>query len=147
MISKKNKSRTNKIILNGELSNLEKARNFIYKSALDFGFTENDSFQIALAIDEACTNIMKHSYQFDNTKKFSIEVKPYGKEFQIVIMDEGSSFNPTDVEIVNILDILKNKQKGGFGIFLITRIMDSIQYFPKSANYPLNKLVLKKILE
>jgi serine/threonine-protein kinase RsbW len=147
MISRKNKSRTNKIILNGALSNLEKARNFIYKSALDFGFTENDSFQIALAVDEACTNIMKHSYHFDNTKKFAIEVRHHGKEFQIIIMDEGSSFNPTNVEIVNILDVLKNKQKGGFGIFLITRIMDSIQYFPKSSNYPFNKLVLKKILE
>lgn len=147
MISKKNKSRTNRIILTGALSDLEKARNFIYRSALNFGFGENDSFKIALAVDEACTNIMQHSYKFDNTKKFAIEVLHHGKEFQIVIMDEGSSFDPTNIEIVNILDILKNKQKGGFGILLITRIMDSIQYFPKSANYPLNKLVLKKILE
>lgn len=145
MISKKNK--TDKIILRGALSDLEKARNFIYKSALDFGFTENDSFQIALAVDEACTNIIKHSYKFDSTKKFTIGVRPQGKEFQIFILDEGSSFNPNEVEIVDIPTILKSKQKGGFGIFLITRIMDSIQYFPKSANYPLNKLILKKILE
>lgn len=147
MINGKHKSKANKIVLNGALSELEKARNFIYQSALDFGFAENDSFQIALAVDEACTNIIKHSYQFDNKRKFAIEVRPLGKEFQIFILDEGNSFNPSEVEIVDILQTLKNKQKGGFGIFLITRIMDSIQYFPKSENYPLNKLILKKILE
>ncbi len=147
MIKNKIKNKTKKIVLSGELSGLEKARNLVYESALAFGFSENESFQIALAADEACTNIMKHSYHFDRSKKFTVEIKSHKKEFQISILDEGTSFNPNEVEMMDIMRRKQNKQKGGFGIFLITKIMDSIQYFPKSEGYPLNQLILKKTLE
>ena len=49
----------------------------------------------------------------------------------ISILDEGESFKPQEYQAPDILKRIKNKQRGGMGVFLIQKVMDQVQYSRK----------------
>ena len=48
-------SRTDKLL---------EVREFVLEAARNSGFSEEEASKIVLAVDEACTNVIKHAYQF-----------------------------------------------------------------------------------
>jgi serine/threonine-protein kinase RsbW len=117
---------------NSSLSNLELVRRLSKKIlSLSDLFSEFSINDISLAIDEAVTNIIKHSYKNDSGKivlriktdkaKVELEIKDFGKG--------GACFNPGMCPDLNKEEILKNNAKNGFGIYLIKKIMDKINYY------------------
>jgi serine/threonine-protein kinase RsbW len=46
---------------------LIEVRDFVSTAAREFGFTDEEVSKIALAIDEACTNIIKHAYSISRS--------------------------------------------------------------------------------
>jgi len=103
-------------------------REFISAAAREFGFSDEEVSKIALAVDEACTNIIKHAYQFDPGKKISITVKPAELAFEVVIHDNGKNFNPADVQAPDMKEYLSHYRKGGLGVYLMKTLMDKIEY-------------------
>ena len=103
-------------------------REFISAAAREFGFSDEEVSKIALAVDEACTNIIKHAYQFDPGKKISITVKPAERAFEVVIHDNGKNFNPADVQAPDMKEYLSHYRKGGLGVYLMKTLMDKIEY-------------------
>jgi anti-sigma regulatory factor (Ser/Thr protein kinase) len=49
-------------------------RDFVSEAARAFGFGDEDISKIALAVDEACTNVIKHAYRFDPTKVIRVRI-------------------------------------------------------------------------
>ena len=72
-------------------------REFVSASARKFGFSDEEVSKIALAVDEACTNVIKHAYKFDPTKVITVTIRPRGRTFEVSIRDTGRQFNPSDV--------------------------------------------------
>jgi len=103
-------------------------REFISAAAREFGFPDEEVSKIALAVDEACTNIIKHAYQFDPGKKIAITVKPAEGAFEVVIHDNGNNFNPADVQAPDMKEYLSHYRKGGLGVYLMKTLMDKIEY-------------------
>jgi len=103
-------------------------REFVSEAARDFGFSDEDVSRIALAVDEACTNIIKHAYKFDPTKKITVTVQGGNGAFQVVIQDNGTQFNPDDVQSPNMKEYMKNYRRGGLGIYLMKSLMDKVEY-------------------
>ena len=56
-----------------------------------FGFKEDDVNNIALAVDEACTNIIKHAYSYAADKEIDIVVSMKKPEFEILHRGSGES--------------------------------------------------------
>jgi serine/threonine-protein kinase RsbW len=52
-------------------------REFVSAAARSFGFNDEDVSKIALAVDEACTNIIKHAYQFDPKKTINSTLRVF----------------------------------------------------------------------
>ena len=67
---------------------LNMAREFVADAAKVFGFEEDDVNNIALAVDEACTNIIKHAYSYAADKEIDIVVSMKKPEFEILIEDQ-----------------------------------------------------------
>ena len=86
-----------------------------------------EAHKISLAIDEAVTNVIKHSYANKSDRPLTIEyyVAPAG--IRIRILYRGL---PPDIseEEVNIGRMIKKKRKGGLGVKLMKTIMDSVTY-------------------
>ncbi len=107
---------------------LSEVRDFVAEHAQNVGLTEKDISEIRLAVDEAYTNIIKHAYKNSPSKPVKIEIGVDSKKLWISIMDEGESFKPDEYKAPDILKRIKNKQRGGMGVFLIQKLMDQVQY-------------------
>ncbi len=132
----------NTLIIISRTENLSKVRDFINYQALNAGFNSGDVQDIILAVDEAVTNIIKHSYSFDPEGEIKIEIEIKDDEFIITITDKGKSFNPASVPEPDIRKYQKEHRVGGFGLYLMKKFMDDVSYTSIPDNY--NKVTLKK---
>jgi len=101
-----------------ELTNHIAVRNF---------FSSSESRKIALAVDEAITNVIKHSYKESSDSEIKLDFFCSNEGMKIKI--EFSGIPPRLSEsMVNLEKMIKAKKKGGLGVALIRRIMDSVEY-------------------
>jgi serine/threonine-protein kinase RsbW len=90
-------------------------------------FSPLEAQKIALAIDEAITNVIKHSYKGKITEDIKLEFysAPDGLKIKIVFTGVPPVLGQPGVDLDKFI---KEKKKGGLGVELIRRIMDSVQY-------------------
>jgi serine/threonine-protein kinase RsbW len=90
-------------------------------------FSAMESQKIALAIDEAITNVIKHSYKgkMDQDIKLEFYTSPEGMKVRLVFTGVPPVLSR---EGVNLNRFIKEGKKGGLGVELIRRIMDSVEY-------------------
>ena len=103
-------------------------RDFVSEAARAFGFADEDISKIALAVDEACTNVIKHAYRFDPTKTIRVVVRGSDRTFEVAIKDDGVRFNPTQVQPPDMKEYLAHYRRGGLGIYLMKSLMDKVEY-------------------
>lgn len=104
--------------------NLARVRKRIGWIAREAGFAKKDSEKIILAVDEACTNIIRHSYLCDYTKKIKINAAIKAKELEITIRHYGKSPDKKKVAGCHPRKI----RPGGLGVYFIRKIMDRVIY-------------------
>jgi serine/threonine-protein kinase RsbW len=117
-----------RISIPSQTDQLFRVRNFISDLARNHGFLEDDINKISIAVDEACTNIIKHGYHFAPDREIEIEVKRNDQQFEILISDNGSQFDPNAVETPNMKEYLTHYRRGGLGLYLMKRIMDKVEF-------------------
>jgi len=90
-------------------------------------FSTAESRKIALAVDEAITNVIKHSYKKAIDKDIKLEFYSSSEGMKVKIIFTGV---PPVLERVgvNLSKMIKAKSKGGLGVELMRRIMDSVEY-------------------
>ncbi len=129
-------SRTDRLIL---------VRDFVSDAAGKFGFNDEEVSKIALAVDEACSNIIKHAYRFAVDKLIDIEILMRDGRFEVVITDDGLRFDPDLVELSNMKEYLKQYHQTGFGMYLMKSLMDEVEYTIKPGRK--NEVRLIKFLQ
>lgn len=107
---------------------LSDVREFVSELAVGFGFGEKEVSEITLAVDEACTNVIKHAYKGNPETKFEVRIVAGGTEFEIVVRDWGAGFKSEEVPVPNIRERVKKHKAGGLGIFLMRKLMDTVEY-------------------
>ena len=75
---------------------------------------------IKLAIDEACSNVIKHSYKGDTSKKIKLKYETNGEFFKVIIDDNGLKADMKSLKGRNLDDV----RPGGLGIHFIRKIFD-----------------------
>ncbi|OGU55630.1 MAG: serine/threonine protein kinase [Ignavibacteria bacterium RBG_13_36_8] len=124
--------------------NLAQIRDFTQFAALESGFSEENVGKIVLAVDEACTNIIKHAYRYSPRGDIYISVKLENSKFIISIVDEGIHFDPNIVPEPNIKEYHKKRKVGGLGMYLMKKLMDEVKYSNLADNR--NQVTLVKYL-
>lgn len=101
------------------------------------------TMNINLVIEEAVSNII--FYAFNDNKKHHIEISLSLNNNQLTIetTDDGVPFNPLEQQDPDITLSAEERPIGGLGIFLITQIMDDLNYNRKNKK---NVLTLKKTI-
>lgn len=92
-----------------------------------FNFHAAEAQKISLAIDEAVTNVIKHSYGNATDQNITIEFFLATGGIKIRIFYRGLPPDISDEEI-NVNKMIKKKKKGGLGVKLMKTIMDSVSY-------------------
>ena len=96
---------------------------------------------LKLAIDEACANVIKHTYKGDTGNNISIQYRITEETFEAVIEDGGEKVSP---ELLKGRD-LDDVRPGGLGIHFIRRAFDVAAYDEKKKKG--NRLRLIKYLK
>lgn len=127
--------------INASTKNLAEVRQFIAELALNHGFLAPQVEDVRLAVDEAITNIIKHAYKEDASNRIDIEVTFEDDSICIQIQDFGRTFDFDHFPEPDIKKKIKEKKRGGMGLYLIQSLMDSVRY---SKNDGMNEMVMCK---
>ncbi len=109
-------------------------------AGIDMGTT----MKMNLAIEEAVVNVMNYAYPSGVKGEVRIEAGVREGYVEFVISDDGTPFNPTEVEDADTTLSAEERQIGGLGIFLVKHFMDIVEY--KYVNGQ-NVLTLRKNLQ
>jgi serine/threonine-protein kinase RsbW len=83
-------------------------------------------YAIELAVHELCTNIIMHAYPANDPGSIALSGRfhAHQKKLEINIYDWGRPFSPEK----RTLPDLEHGQEGGYGLFIIEQIVDSLHY-------------------
>jgi serine/threonine-protein kinase RsbW len=126
--AEKSKLKKEKLEIKSRTENLAEIREFINSAAEDSGFSKETIDNIILAVDEACTNIIKHAYKYLPDGKIILTLKTDKNTFTIDIIDYGKSFEPGLVPNPDLQKYFDEKRVGGLGMYLMKTLMDDVKY-------------------
>ncbi len=115
--------------IEGKLENLARIGEFIVNALREFGLAERKIFDVQLAVDEACANIIEYGYaDTEEVGMIEISCSKKGEDIVVVITDAGTPFDPTSVQPPDLNANVEERQIGGLGIYFMKRLMDEINY-------------------
>ena len=130
------------LIVKSKTENLSAIRDFISHNAFSAGIKKDMIENIMLAVDEACTNIIKHAYRSFPDGEIKIELKYNQEKFTILIIDYGNTFDPEIVPDPDLRKYYDEGKSGGLGMYLMKTLMDEVKYISIPGKY--NQVVLSK---
>ena len=101
-------------------------RNTVKETATFCGFSGSDVGDIVLAVDEACQNVIRHAYGSEGEGDISIELRRRADAMIILIRDFA---DPVDISRIKPRD-LDDVRPGGLGTYLISEVMDEVDFLP-----------------
>ncbi|MDH3216328.1 MAG: anti-sigma factor antagonist, partial [Candidatus Krumholzibacteria bacterium] len=110
-----------------EEGQLSRVRDFVTEICDEAGFTVRETNNTKLAVDEACTNIIKHAYE-SAAGEIKLRAGISRGKVDISIFDSGKRFDFAGVKDPDLDQYVETGRKGGLGVFLINRLMDRVEY-------------------
>lgn len=96
--------------------------------ARQVGFEDAEAMNLMLAVDEACTNIIRHTYGNQADKSIYVRAESLDDRLEIVLEDTGP---PIPVGVLEPRPLRREDEElkpGGLGTFFISSIMDRVAY-------------------
>ncbi len=136
----------NKIKIVRDPQNLKAVRDFVSATLQKMSVPDPEINMIVLAVDEVCANRILHSpansgEAFNNIE---LEIENNNNDFTFLIRDTGAFYDINTHESPDIHKLIAEKRKGGIGLLLVKKIMDSIEI---SRSEPYTVLLLRKSLK
>ncbi len=101
-------------------------------------FSSKDRAAFLVAVGEACTNSIRHTYQGEKGHKIRVTVQVRKDKIVFKIRDYGRKINLSKVKTPR----LPRKKPHGLGIYLLKTMMDKLKYNTTHARG--NELILTK---
>jgi anti-sigma regulatory factor (Ser/Thr protein kinase) len=93
------------------------------------------------AVDEACSNVIKHAYAGDPNKQIGVTLRISPEAFEVIIEDSGLKADIASIKGRGLDEI----RPGGLGVHLIKRACDVVEFDEKKKKG--NRLRLVKYLK
>ena len=113
--------------IGSDLKELRRAREFVrdFCRTVPEGLLDQDDVaELELAVNEAASNIMKHAYHGRTDQWIQLEADMFPGRVSIRLHHLGDPFDLAAVPP----PALDGSRESGFGIYLITKSMDDVQY-------------------
>lgn len=104
------------------------------------GFAQDEINNITLAVDEACSNIIKHAYGGTSGRPIRVLLVLHDDRLEVILKDAGKQVAVEEIKSRALDDL----RPGGLGVHLIKSVMDVVNYDSRPATG--NRLQLVKFL-
>ena len=138
------KTKSKELFIKSRTENLTTVREFVSSTVEEVNIPQDIAGDIVLAVDEACTNIIKHAYKFLPDGDITIKLKYSEKKITVEITDHGAPFSADNVPTPDLKKYFEEKRVGGLGMYLMKSLMDDVHY--KSVPGKYNQVLLTKKL-
>lgn len=127
-----------------EFESLGHFRKFIDEACAARGIDEEINYDLRLAVDEACTNIITHGYAGMNPGSIILDLEFEQRQVIVRLTDFGHPFEPYEPPAPDMHAVLEDRPTSGFGLFIIYGTMDQVDYQTREEG---NTLILTKRLK
>lgn len=118
----------NHLRVSSEARNLYEICDFVTKYAEKAGFDSKDVGKTKIAVYEACLNVVEHAYHSNPDNHIDIWVEYDAEKLVIEIKDYGRGFEGFSDKSYDVFSAMDGRQTGGFGLYIIRRSMDELEY-------------------
>ena len=113
--------------------------------AAELNIQERIKKQLMISCDEIFTNIASYAYPDGNgSVAVTVEFVSETQSLRIIFSDSGIAFDPLEISEPDTSSALSERKIGGLGMFMVKKMMDSVEYCRKDEK---NILTLTKNLE
>src|SRR5512146_1384295 len=99
----------------GQMDDLPLIARFLQDNCAEAGVDPAVRFDLELAVEEACTNIIEHAYGGQGGE-FELDFEATGADVTFTVLDRGKRFNPDDAADANVSLPVDERRIGGLGI-------------------------------
>ena len=99
--------------------------------------SRKERYLVELAVIEACTNIIHYAYPASSPGSLGVCLRRAEDTIEILLLDQGAPFDPTCVHSPD----MRESREGGYGIFLMRKIMGSVAYQRRGSRWNCLRLV------
>lgn len=112
------------LVIPSELARLEEARLWVGQHAAASGFGLRAVADLEVAVTEAISNVIRHSYENDEGQEVRLCMTVDAEKLTLTITDSGKHFDrsaqaPVDLDVPHA---------GGYGLYLIEETMDKVEW-------------------
>ncbi|MBR1740352.1 MAG: ATP-binding protein [Lachnospiraceae bacterium] len=134
----------NRLVVDAVEDSLDGVQDFIEEKLEAYGCEKKVMLQIRLAVEKIFVNIFSYAYG-DETGKAEVlcEIGEEPLSVTIQFLDSGKPFDPLEKEDVDTTGVHFMEAEGGFGIHLVKKTMDAVDYKYEDGK---NILTIKKKL-
>lgn len=125
------------------LENIRLVLRFIHEALRRLPLSDDALFDIDLAVEEACANIVQHAYGAGRTGEMEVRVGASDAAIRITLTDWGVPFDADAAYLVHDVPV-ETRARGGMGVLLVHEMMDSVTRTPATSVGEPNMLTLVK---
>ena len=117
-----------KILIPARFENFGQIRDLVDRTAKEVGLDAREIYQVQLAVDEACSNIVEHGYSGEGRGNIECRCENRGDGIEIVIRDWSAGFDPNGVPEPKLTQDVQHVKPRGAGVYLIRKLMDEVDF-------------------
>lgn len=112
----------------GRFDSLSAITQFVTRIAETAGLDPKAIYDVQMAVDEACSNIIEHAYGGEGRGPINCTCRIYDDQLIVILGDFGCPFDPSSVPGPDLCANLERRSSGGLGLFFMQQLMDQVQF-------------------
>ena len=113
--------------LHVDLDGIREVREFVGQIGNELNLDSRVIFELQLAVEEACSNIVLHAYD-GRGGSLEVTIEPVDGGVEVVLRDWGAPFDPWAIPLPDVQAPLDQRPLGGLGLYMIQNTMDQVGF-------------------
>lgn len=115
------------LALDATMADMPAILSFVETACLDAEVDPSLLFDLQLAVEEACSNVIEHAY-CGRGGQLHVRFETANGDVVITLQDQGQAFDPERVAAPDTRRPLSKRPVGGLGLHLMRKLMDEVRF-------------------
>jgi serine/threonine-protein kinase RsbW len=115
------------LTVTGAKCDIPQIEDFLEQACEDAGVDPSTSFDLHLALEEACCNVIDHAYEGQGGE-LNVGFETHDRDVILTVRDHGRAFDPDAVAVPDLSMPLEDRPIGGLGLHMMRQVMDDLQF-------------------